>query len=73
MDGFSRHGPYWVVGGEYTGTDFRILAPGARLERHGPYTNRRDAYEVWQDLSWRQVDNCHVRYRIVECAEAPAA
>ena len=28
---------FWVVGGEYTGTDFTSIAPGKVLEQHGPF------------------------------------
>ena len=56
---------YWVIGGEYTGTDFSTIVGGSREELIGPYDAYRDAYEEWQRRSWALVDNCHVRYRIV--------
>ncbi len=73
MDSISEKGPFWVVGGEYTDTRFDRPAPGKRLECHGPFLAHGEAYKSWQALSWRAVDNCHVRYRIVAGAEAPAA
>lgn len=73
MDGISHKETFWVVGGEYADTRFDRPATGKMLERHGPYFTRSEAYEAWQDMSWRQVDNCNVRYRIVEGAEAPTA
>jgi hypothetical protein len=70
MDGMTRGGLYWVVGGEYADTSFARLAPGAREERIGPFVTYRDAMDVWQAVSWRNVDKCNVRFRIVEGAEA---
>lgn len=60
---------FWVVGGEYTSTDFDQLVEGAAEERYGPYSSYEQAMDDWLGLSWRQVDNCNYRYRIVE--EAP--
>jgi hypothetical protein len=71
MDGTRRNGPFWVVGGEYADTSFARLAPGAKEERMGPFATWRDAYDAWQAASWRLVDRCNVRYRIVEGEEAP--
>ncbi len=73
MDSVSDNGAFWVVGGEYADTRFDRPAPGKAIERHGPFLTRGEAYGIWQELSWRQVDNCNVRYRIVEGAEAPVA
>ena len=56
---------YWVVGGEYTSTDFATIVGDGREEFVGPYDIYADAYDEWQRRSWARVDNCHVRYRIV--------
>ena len=57
---------YWVVGGEYTSTAFDEIVAGKTEERYGPYTSLNDARIQWQRVSWLRVDNCNVRYRIVE-------
>jgi hypothetical protein len=63
----SRERPlrYWVVGGEYTDTTFRTLAPGAREERLGPYDDYRTAFEVWSARARATVDDATIRYRII--------
>ena len=57
---------YWVVGGFYKNTRFEEFADGHRPERYGPFKTYPDAEQDWQRLSWSQVDNCHVFYRIVD-------
>lgn len=61
---------FWVVGGRYRDTRFSTLAEGAREERYGPFPRYEDAKTEWQNRSWSQVDDCLVRYRIVEEAMA---
>lgn len=56
---------YWVVGGEYTDTDFKTLAPGTREERHGPFATYADAAKVWAGRTWATVDSATTRFRIV--------
>lgn len=55
---------YWIVGGEYEATDFEALKPGTEEVREGPFADYADAYRKWQELSWKSVDSCNVRYRI---------
>jgi hypothetical protein len=57
---------YWVVGGEYTDTSFRKLAPGAQEERLGPFKSYREAYQAWQARARATIDDATVRYRVVE-------
>jgi len=57
---------FWVTGGEYASTAFDHLADGAIEERHGPYATYDDALRHWRRLSLRRIDECQVRYRIVE-------
>jgi hypothetical protein len=57
---------YWVVGGEYTDTSFRKLAPGAHEERLGPFKSYREAYQAWQGRARATIDDATVRYRVVE-------
>lgn len=62
---------YWVVGGEYTDTSFKEIAPGKREERYGPFATYREAYAAWSARARATIDDATVRYRIVE--QAPAA
>lgn len=57
---------FWVVGGEYRDTRFEEFAEGREEERYGPFATYDDAEREWKRLSWAAVDNCQVRYRIVE-------
>ncbi len=57
---------FWVIGGAYKDTRFDELKHGVSEERYGPYWSYRDAERAWQRLSWREVDNCQVRYQIIE-------
>ncbi len=59
----TSHTEYWVIGGEYTNTDFKTIKSGNE-DRHGPYTNKEDARSQWKALSMSDVDNAYVRYRI---------
>ena len=65
---------FWVVGGEYSDTVFRTLAPGKTLERHGPFLTYKEAHGVWQARAWATVDDCHMRFRVLKgSAEDPGA
>jgi len=65
---------FWVVGGEYTGTDFKTIAPGRTLEQHGPFEAYKEAHDLWASRAWATVDDCQSRFRIVEGdATAPGA
>ena len=63
---------YFVVGGEYTGTDFTTIAEGGREARFGPFATYGAAHEEWHAQAWRSVDNCYARYRIVDDSGAIA-
>jgi hypothetical protein len=63
---------YWVVGGEYTDTDFSRLVDGTAEERYGPFDNYQAALATWRARSWATVDTATRRYRIVE-ERGPAA
>ncbi len=63
---------YWVVGGEYATTDFKTLKPGSPEVREGPFASYDEAYRKWQELSWRWVDSCNIRYRIEAESDAAA-
>lgn len=55
---------YWVVGGEYTNTDFTEIAGGGEPERHGPYETYEAARRAWSALSMKWVDSAFVKYEI---------
>jgi hypothetical protein len=55
---------YWVIGGEYTDTGFKTLAPGTKEQRLGPFATSREAREVWASHAFATVDKAHARYRI---------
>jgi hypothetical protein len=57
---------YWVVGGEYTDTDFSHVVAGTAEERLGPYDDYQSAHAAWQARAWATVDNATKRYRILE-------
>ena len=57
---------YWVVGGEYTDTDFKKVMPGKAEERLGPYPTFKEAKDIWAARAFSTIDHCLVRYRIVE-------
>lgn len=57
---------FWVVGGRYASTRFDRIADGGGEERHGPFDTYEAAENEWKRLSWRTVDNCYYRYRVVE-------
>ena len=61
---------YWVVGGEYTDTDFKVLATQADLEEYGPFHTYEAARKEWQARNMAKIDNAMVRYRIVETESA---
>jgi hypothetical protein len=61
---------YWVVGGEYTDTDFSKLVPGARVEEYGPFHTYEAARKEWQARNMARIDNATVRYRILETESA---
>jgi len=61
---------YWVVGGEYTDTDFATIRDGQTEERHGPFKSLETARKEWAGLSMAKVDNALVRYRIEQSGEA---
>ena len=62
---------YWVVGGEYADTTFHAIAGGGTESWIGPYKTLKDAESVWSKRSWEAVDNCNIRFRIVEAAGRP--
>ncbi len=64
---------YWVIGGEYESTAFDRLAGDAAEERYGPFDSFDAAMQLWRRLSFRRIDECQVRYHIVETSSARSA
>jgi hypothetical protein len=54
---------YWVVGGEYSGTDFKTLKSGAP-EVVGPFENRDEAKAAWRRLAEQTRSCATARYAI---------
>jgi len=59
---------WFVVGGEYTGTDFTTIAPGRSLDIRGPF-DRATALATWRELTGRTVDSALTRYDLCTQAE----
>jgi hypothetical protein len=55
---------YWVVGGEYESTEFKVIADGGTPRRYGPYRTYEDALRQWSEVAWQSVDNCNIRFYI---------
>ena len=58
-----RHDSFWVVGGEYTDTDFNAVKPGTEVKL-GPFDTYEEARKVWKDKSMAAIDDAYVRFRI---------
>ncbi|NIX75301.1 DUF4170 domain-containing protein [Microvirga terricola] len=61
---------FWVVGGEYTSTDFETLIKGTERIA-GPFDSRGDAERTWRALSEDYRPLARVRFTIAQ--EPPAA
>ncbi len=57
---------YWVIGGKYKDTNFQDIEEGFEIERYGPYKNSEKAKEIWDYYSWKNVDDCFVRYTVIK-------
>jgi hypothetical protein len=65
---------WWVVGGRYATTEFRVAADGQE-QWHGPFHTRAAAMDEWRRLAWATVDDALTRYRLEQrrAGEAPAS
>jgi hypothetical protein len=54
---------YWVVGGEYRDTQFKVPLAG-KEDWVGPFGSYDKAKAEWSRLAWATVDDAHTRYRI---------
>ena len=60
-----QKGHFWVIGGEYTCCDFKILIKGTeRVE--GPFDSRGDAERTWRNLSENHRPQAQVRFTIAQ-------
>tara|TARA_B100000989_G_scaffold291917_1_gene267070 strand:- start:243 stop:425 length:183 start_codon:yes stop_codon:yes gene_type:complete len=57
---------YWVVGGKYRDTNFQEIEDGFEIEKYGPFESSEKAREVWDHYSWKNVDDCFIRYTIIK-------
>ena len=57
---------WWVVGGKFRTTEFEECAEGGGPERFGPFESYDEARRAWFGPSMARIDECLVRYRIVE-------
>ncbi len=62
--GDATGGGLTVVGGRYRDCSFDALAAGSKEETHGPFDRWDQALACWSELSWRNVDDCFIRYTI---------
>ena len=54
---------YYVVGGEYTDTQFKDIVASNQQE-HGPFHSYKEAQDCWQAISMQNIDNALVRFQI---------
>jgi hypothetical protein len=55
---------YWIVGGEYEGSEFRSLIPGSET-MVGPFDDERKARNEWMRLTYSPgTDAATTRYSI---------
>ena len=55
---------YWVVGGNYENTKFEKIKKGHKMEKYGPFNSYEEAKKEWDFYSWKNVDDCYIRYVI---------
>lgn len=58
-----EHSRYWIVGGEYSDTDFQQIIPGTE-QISGPFTNRDAVEEEWRRMSERYRSQALMRFSI---------
>ena len=56
---------YWVVGGEYTSTEFEVLVQGTERVV-GPFETRSEAERTWRGLSENHRPQAQVRFTIAQ-------
>ncbi len=56
---------YYVVGGTFKDTSFEEFEDESKKEKYGPFKTFEDAKQLWEKISWENVDNCNIRYIIL--------
>lgn len=56
---------YFVVGGTFKNTSFKEHEDGSKKEKYGPFNSYEEAKQLWEKISWENVDNCNIRYIIL--------
>lgn len=59
-----QNGRYWIVGGEFTSTEFSEVVSGTERVI-GPLDCRNKAVKMWRDMSEKERSQCNVRFSIV--------
>lgn len=59
-----QNGRFWIVGGEFTSTDFNQVIEGTQ-QVVGPMECRKKAEQLWRNMSEQDRSQCNVRYSIV--------
>jgi hypothetical protein len=59
---------FHVVGGEYSGTDFKTIVAGKSLEIYGPF-EKGEATAFWRGITSQTVDSALHRYDLVTTEE----
>jgi len=62
---------WYVVGGEYSDTDFQTIAPGRKLEVQGPF-ERKEALAKWREMTGKTVDCAMTRFDLCTGEEVRA-
>ncbi|WP_343562445.1 DUF4170 domain-containing protein [Kiloniella sp. b19] len=58
------HSKFWIVGGEFTSTDFSQVVAGTE-QLQGPFNCREEAMTTWRNISEERRGECNVRYIIL--------
>ena len=56
---------YFVVGGTYKDTTFKVIEEGGKQKKIGPFKTYEEAKQHWDKISWENVDNCYTRFIIL--------
>jgi hypothetical protein len=56
---------YWVIGGEFTSTEFETLIEGTQRVL-GPFESRGEAERTWRDVSEGHRPQAQVRFTIAQ-------
>ncbi|MGB0695954.1 MAG: DUF4170 domain-containing protein [Rhodospirillaceae bacterium] len=59
---------FYVVGGEYSDTDFKTIAQGRKLENYGPFSEQ-EARMFWRGITSQTVDSALHRYSILSAED----